>query len=121
MSCYYLDGNAWYKGIDMISIKKEVVSSEISNLELYAYEFRQTNHGINYDFLNELSAEPKYVLDDGEYSVVTSDFADNVDIVSTNGNNYYLFKECKLVSADGFLVILNQLLKLMHMIAIILC
>lgn len=88
---YYKTNIGYGKGSTMTGITKTYTADEIKNLDLYAYEFRQTSQGLNNAVVD--SDTVKYALTSGDYTVVTKDFAEHFDIVEVNGQKYYLLNK----------------------------
>ena len=103
---YYKEQSVYTTGSTMVSIKKTVNADELSSLDLYAYELRQTNQGFDNSVVDTDTV--KYALNSADYTVVTKDFAEKFDIVEANGQKYYLLKNNKTgLNNDEYIVISN--------------
>ena len=103
---YYKNGPIYTKGSTMISITKTVSADELSSLNLYAYELRQTDQGFDNAVVDPDTV--KYSLKNADYTVVTENFAKNIDVVESNGQRYYLLNSNKTgLNNDEYIVISN--------------
>ena len=103
---YYKEMSVYAAGSTMVSVTKTVSADELNNLDMYAYELRQTNQGLDNTVVDPDTV--KYALNSGDYTVVTKEFSKNIDLVESNGQRYYLLSNNKTgVNNDEYIVISN--------------
>ena len=101
---YYLTETNQKGGTDIIAVTKTVEKDKISETGLYCYQFRQLGTDIHESVLGNA----KYIIEEGSYTVQTSDYDNNIDIITDGENCYYLItSSTPNEEGDYYIVVTN--------------